>query len=72
MTPLSATRPMGYMHWQPEPVPTLCWAQVGSPLTSIRACDVLANTDIGLCDRHYFELFGRRPAPNASVQCKCA
>ncbi|MGH8909284.1 MAG: hypothetical protein ACRD0K_23025 [Egibacteraceae bacterium] len=71
MTPLSATRPMGYMHWQPEPVAVLCWAQVGSPLTSIRSCDLLAQTDIGLCARHYHEVFGRL-APDVALDRECA
>ncbi|MGH8933046.1 MAG: hypothetical protein ACRDZO_21075 [Egibacteraceae bacterium] len=63
MTPLSATRPMGLMHWQPDPVASLCWAQVGSSPGTLRACDALAKTDIGLCGRHYMELFGREPSP---------
>jgi hypothetical protein len=52
---------MGFMHWQPEPVATLCWAQTGSLAMGVRSCDARASTDIGLCATHYRELFGHAP-----------
>jgi hypothetical protein len=52
---------MSVMVWKPDPATAnRCWADRFTPMGHSNDCGMPAATDIGLCQRHYQEIFGQR------------
>jgi hypothetical protein len=54
---------MSVMTWKPGSAePHRCWADHLTPFGHRNDCGMPASTDIGLCKRHYRDIFGQIPA----------